>query len=76
MKILLAMQDVVHVHGVEIALAQREVVDGIEQVGLAHSVGPGEAVHLRTQVHFDLPVVAEMQQIEAGQVEAHERRQR
>ncbi len=70
-EILLAIENVVHVHGLEIALRQSEVVNGIEQVGLAHAIGPHKAVHLGAQHHFGLPVIAEVQKVQFGEVERH-----
>jgi predicted component of type VI protein secretion system len=40
-------------------------VDRIQQIGLAHPVGPHETVHLRTQIQVHLAVVAEMQRAQA-----------
>ena len=42
------------VDGVRSALAEREVVDGIEQIGLAHAVLPNKAVHIGRKLEVGL----------------------
>jgi hypothetical protein len=44
---------------------------GIEQVRLAYAIGPYEAVHLRAQDDFGIPVIAEVQKVQFGEVKGH-----
>ena len=66
---LLADADVLHIDRVEIALAEREIVDGVEEVGLAGTVVAHEAVDLGAEGDLDLGVVLEVGEGKA--VESH-----
>ena len=46
-------------------------MDRIQQIGLAHTVGPHEAIHLRPQFQIELAVIAEVEDTKAGKVKAH-----
>jgi ABC-type antimicrobial peptide transport system ATPase subunit len=56
----LAKLDILAVDRVEIALAEGEIVDCIEQVGLARAVVAHEAVDIVAQLHVNLAVVLEI----------------
>ena len=43
--------------GVDVTLAEREVIDGVEQIGLAHTIIAEEAVDLRRANDVSLPDV-------------------
>jgi hypothetical protein len=59
-EIVLPYEDILYIDGTEITLAEREIVDGIEQVGLACSVVANKAVNIATQLHIGLTVVLEV----------------
>jgi hypothetical protein len=48
------VQDVLRIDGVGGTFAEREEVDGIQQVRLAHPILSDEAVHLGREVEFHL----------------------
>ncbi len=48
------MRDDLRVDGVGIAFTEREVIDRIQQVGLAHSIVPDETVDLGGELQFSL----------------------
>jgi hypothetical protein len=48
-------------------------VHRIEQVGLAHAVGTGEAVHLGPKGQIGLTVIAELEELELAEVHGRQR---
>jgi hypothetical protein len=64
-KKLLVQPDILTVDGVEIALAEREVVGGIEEVGLPRPVVAYEAVDIATQLDVSLLIVLEVRQYQS-----------
>ena len=52
--------------GREIALAKRQVVDGVQQVGLATAVLPDNAVHILVELELGLLVAFEIGKFDAG----------
>ena len=54
------MEDILRVDGIPSAFAEREVIDGIQQIGLSHAVLPQETVQLigKEQIHLlQIPVI-------------------
>jgi hypothetical protein len=51
-KIRCFVPDVLRVDGVEIAFAKGEVINGVEQVGLAGGVVANKTIHTRREIHI------------------------
>jgi len=68
---LLSLSDVLSVYRIEIALAEREVVDGVEQVGLSHSVVAKQAVDSGTEVDVDVTVGLEIVYFKIGEIQGY-----
>ena len=59
------------VYRIEIALAEREVVDGIQQVGLSHSVVAKQTVDSRTEVDVGVAVGLEIGYFKIGEIQGY-----
>ena len=75
-EIVLAVLDVRRIFIPEVTLAQRDVMHGIQQIGLAYPVGSHKTIHLRAQWQIRLLMIPEMEQFEPRDVEAHAKHQR
>ena len=64
-KEILVQTNVLAVDGVEIALAEGEIVGGIEQVGLPRPVVTHKAVDIATEFDISLRVVLEVGEYES-----------
>ena len=59
-EVVLAEAYVLDVDGIEVALAEREVVDGVKEVGLAGTVVADKAIDIAAEADVNLRVVLEV----------------
>jgi hypothetical protein len=65
---LLIVVDVLAVDRVQITLTHRQVIDGIQDVGLAHSVGPHQAVEPGRKIYLQFLIILVMCQIKGSEM--------
>jgi hypothetical protein len=65
---VLTVPDVLGISSVEITLAERQIMNGIQNVGFTHSVSPDQTVDLGAEFHPGLLVILKINQREAFQI--------
>ena len=64
---VLSEADILCIDRVEITFAKREVVDGVEEVGLAGTVVANKAIDVVAELHVGLGVILEIGQYQSFQ---------
>ena len=67
-EILLAAADVRHISPTTAALAERQVINRLEQIGLANAVVTHKAVHIGAEIHIKLAIRLEIAYLQIGQI--------
>jgi hypothetical protein len=60
--IILVIPDVLRVHRIQIALAKGQVMDRIQDIGLAHTIFANEAIYLLRKGYFNLFIILKIDQ--------------
>lgn len=59
------MPDAQRIQRTATALAERQVVDGIEDIGFAHAIAPNEAIYVGRELQFDVFEIAIIKDLQA-----------
>jgi hypothetical protein len=67
-EMLLSVPDILGINGVKVTLGHGEIIDGIQQVGLACTVIPNETIDPAAERQFELVVILEVDEGNTGQM--------